>query len=100
MQENLTQQLSHRNPRLAHAHRIRLVDFGFEQALDQGEEDFGEDGGPFVVVGGGEFGGLEGALEAGEGAAADGAMRVLALHAQAGEDGGPVCDPGFVPFEM
>jgi hypothetical protein len=36
-----------------------LVDFWAEEASDEWEEDFAEDGGPFLVVGGGEFWGEE-----------------------------------------
>lgn len=52
------------------------------------------------MVCGGELGGLEGALEAGEGAAPDGPVGTFALHAEAGEDRGPVGYPGFVSFEV
>lgn len=100
MQENLAQQLRHTHPCFAHTLQIGLVDFRFEQAFDKREENFGENGGPFLVVCGGEFGGLEGALKAGEGAAADGTVRVFALHAEAFKDGGPVGYPGFVPFKV
>lgn len=81
MQENFTQQLRHGDPRLAHTLWISLVDFRFKQAFDERKEDFGEDGGPFLMVCRGEFGGLEGALEAGEGAAADTPVGVFALYA-------------------
>ena len=48
----------------------------------------------------GEFGGLQSALEAREGAAPDGPVRVLALHAKTGEDGGPIRYPGFVSLQV
>lgn len=52
------------------------------------------------MVRGGEFGGLQGTLEAREGTAADGTVGVFALHAKAGEYGGPVGYPGFGSFEV
>ena len=100
MQEYLTQQLRNSDPCLAHSRRVRLVDFGFEQAVDEREEHFGKYGRPFLVVSGREFGRLKGALEAGECAAPDGSVGIFTLHAEAGEDGGPVGYPGFVSFEM
>lgn len=81
MQEDLAQQRRSLNSRLAHAHRVRLVDFRFHQAGDEREEDFPEDGGPFLVVGGGELGAEERALQAGEGLMPDLAAGIEALGA-------------------
>ena len=43
---------------------------------------------------------LEGSLQTRERAAADSAVGILALHTEAGKDGGPVCDPSFVFLEV
>ena len=93
MQENLAQQRRGLHSRLAHAHRIRLVDFRLHQAGDESEEDFPKDGCPSLVVCGGELGAEERALQAGEGLMTDLAAGVEAWGAQGLEDGGPVGYP-------
>jgi hypothetical protein len=49
MQEDLAKQRSSLNSSLTHANGIRRVDFRFEESQDEREEDFPEDGGPFLV---------------------------------------------------
>ena len=75
---------------VTHAYGVCLVDFWPEEAGDEGKEDFGEDGGPFLVGGRGEFWGEEGGLERGEGLMADLAAGIEALSAEGFENGGPV----------
>ena len=91
MQEDFAEEISSLDACVAHADGVSLVDFWSEEAGDEGEEDFAEDGGPFLVVCGGEFGGEEGVLKAGEGLVADFAAGIEALGAEGFEDGGPVC---------
>lgn len=71
MQEYFAEQISGLDARIAHTDGICLVDFWSEQASDEWEENFAKDGGPFLVVGGGEFRGEERILQAGEGLVAD-----------------------------
>lgn len=91
MQEDFAEEISSLDARVAHADWVGLVDFWSKEAGDEREEDFAEDGGPFLVVCGGEFGGEEGILQAGEGLVADFAAGVEALGAEGFEDWGPVC---------
>lgn len=67
--------------RVAHAYGICLVDLGAEEAGDQREKDLAEYSGPFLVVGGGKFGGEEGVLKARYCLVADFAAGVEALGA-------------------
>lgn len=62
MQEDFAEEVSSLDAGVAHADGVGLVDFWSEEAGDEREEDFAEDGGPFLVVGGSEFGGEEGVL--------------------------------------
>ena len=91
MQEDLAEQIGGLDTRIAHADGVGLVDFWSQQAGDEREEHFAEDGGPFLVVCRCEFGGEEGILQAGEGLVADFAAGVEALGAEGLEDRGPVC---------
>lgn len=90
MQEDFAKEISGLNARVGHADGICLVYFRAEEAGDEGKEDFGEDGGPFAVVGGREGGGEEGVLQAGDCLVADFAAGVEALGAEGFEDWGPV----------
>ena len=91
MQEDFAEEIGSLDARVAHADGVGLVDFWSQQAGDEREEDFAEDGGPFLVVCRCEFGGEEGILQAGEGLVPDFAAGVEALGAEGLEDGGPVC---------
>lgn len=100
VQEDLAEEGGGLDTGFGHTYRVELVYFGFEEAEDQGEEDFAEDGGPFVVIGGGKFGGLEGTLERGHGLVTDFSAGVYALDRKGVENWGPVSGPGFLTFEM
>ena len=76
--------------------RVGLVDLWFEQLVDEREEDFAEDLGPFGVVWRGEVWSLQAALQRGEGVLADFATWVDALRCEAAEDGRPVSFPSLV----
>lgn len=51
MQEYPAQQLRSQHSRFAHAFGVGLVDFRFQQLLDEREKYGAEDVGPFLVVG-------------------------------------------------
>ena len=56
MQEDFAKEISSLDARIAHADGVGLVDFWSKQAGDEREEDFAEDGGPFLVICRCEFG--------------------------------------------
>jgi hypothetical protein len=101
---------------LAHALGVELVDFRLEESEDKREEDFGEDGGPLLVLlgslrrlgvfidGGGLLAGQvfaeKHALQGAHGTVAYLTARVDALAAQASEDGRPVRGPCLVVLKM
>ena len=54
MQEDVAKEAGSLDASLTHSDWVGAVDLGPEEAGDEREEDFAEDGGPFLVVGGGE----------------------------------------------
>lgn len=76
VQKHFTQERRRPNPRLAHAQRITLIDFGLEELRDKWDQYFAENGSPFCMIGRSERVGEECTLHSAKGLLTDFAARI------------------------